>query len=86
MKLNQTKQEIKRSVFKSLKLNNLDELSSEKKYETDTDDDDDNVSLDSDQEVMFLIEQVLYLFVRFFFLKNFFSFIVSYNWHLHASN
>jgi hypothetical protein len=59
MKLNQTKQEIKRSVLKSLKLNNLDELSSEKKFDTDTDDDDDNASLDSDQEVMVLIEQVL---------------------------
>jgi len=50
MKLNQTKQEIKKSVLKSLKLNNIEELSTENKYETDSDDDD--ASLDSDQEVI----------------------------------
>lgn len=69
MKLNQTKQEIKRSVLKSLKLNNLDELSSEKKYDTNTDDDDDNVSLDSDQEVNSFI-LIIDMFVRIFFSKE----------------
>ena len=53
MKLNQTKQEIKKSILKSLKLNNIDELNSEEKFtnnEPDSEDDDD-ASLDSDQEV-----------------------------------
>jgi hypothetical protein len=62
MKLNQTKQEIKKSVLKSLKLNNIEELSSENKIETDSDDDD--ASLDSDQEVIiyFILFMALYKF------------------------
>jgi hypothetical protein len=71
MKLNQTKQEIKKSVLKSLKLNNIEELSSENKYETDSDDDD--ASLDSDQEV--IIYFILFMALYYFFFHYKFYFI-----------
>jgi hypothetical protein len=80
MKLNQTKQEIKKSVLKSLKLNNIEELSTENKYETDSDDDD--ASLDSDQEVIIYFKLWrIFIFLNFTLFPN-----ESYNWHLHASN
>jgi len=82
MKLNQTKQDIKKSVLKSLKLNNLDELNSEKKYDSDTDDDDE-ASLDSDQEVKLTNNLLIYRRYSIFF--NFYSFY-SCNWRLHANS